>query len=466
MLRIPKEPMSYKSQIKDNELLTKLKIIRLAQVGDHSHKKVASIFGYHRNTVTSLVRQFADLPLADQLTLLSGNNLSLNIINDLLSPMLAKSSAPLSRPKQASDEEAYSIIWLFYERGWRVGYRSMWQKIKRSFGDYELIDPWLYSLTKLTCRQIRTIYQNFELKTKKVRIKNGTRGHLYDYTALGAFERMHLDTKTLADQHSLPGDVYLNLLENKEIPKYQWTMIDAKTRVRFVAYSYNLNAEFGLKFLLFVLCYIRFTWNNWETKIVIGFDNGLEFCRGSEDKLASWNKIMEPLNASGYQYHPHFDIRKNLIERSHRVDDSHFLVPRGLLLTNKQSFLEETTNFFTYYNFDHGSSGVGMDDKTPYEVLSSTSVRNPEQLMQFPVMILEDNIDIIRQTVDSLLFQAELKTQEQKLGEPLNQKLIIRTSTKYRFFTEIAQKVLTQYQHTYPRILSYIFNVLNWCLLW
>ena len=448
MCRIPDEPMSYKFQIKENELLTKLKIIRLTQIGGHSHKKVASIFGCHRNTVASLVRQFVGLPLANQLTLLSGNNLSLNTVNNLLSPLLAKSSAPLGHPKQASDEEAYSVFWLFHERGWRVGYRSMWQKIKRSFSDYASIDSWLYSLTKLTSRQIRTIYQNFELRTIKVRTKNGQRAHLYDYAALGAFERMHLDTKTLADQHSLPSDVYLNLLENKEIPKYQWTMIDAKTRVRFVAYSYNLNAEFGLKFLLFVLCYIRFTWNNWETRIAIGFDNGIEFCSGSEEKLENWNRIMQSLNASGYQYNPHFDIRKNLIERSHRVDDSHFLVPRGLLLTNKQSFLEETTGFFVYYNFDHGSSGVGMDDKTPYEVLSSTAIRNPERLMQFPVMILEDSIDTIRQTVDSFLFQAELKNKEQKLDEPLNQKQIIKTSTKYRFFEDNAQKVLTQYQLT------------------
>ena len=437
--------MSYKSGVKENELLTKLKVIRLAQTSGHSHAKVASVFGCHRNTVGDLVSRFVVLPLAHQLTLLSGTNLSLMEIDRLMSPLAAKSCRPLGHPKQPDELSAYSILWLFNERGWKVGYRSMWQKIKRSFNDHEGIDLWLYGLTKLTCRQIRTIYQNFELKTQKVRTKNGTRGHLYDYTALSAFERMHLDTKTLADQHSLPGDVYVNLLENKEIPQYQWTMIDAKTRVRFVAYSYNLNAEFGLKFLLFILCYIRFTWNNWETKIIIGFDNGTEFCSSSEDKLEEWNKIMKPLNASGYQYNPHFDIRKNLIERSHLVDDSHFLVPRGLLLTDKRSFIEETTNFFTYYNFDHGSSGVAMEERTPYEVLSSTNLPHPEQLMQFPVMILEDNIDTIRQTVDSFLYQAELKQQEQKLGESLNQKQIIRTSTKYRFFSENAQKVLTQY---------------------
>ncbi len=446
MPRIPKESMSYKSQIKENELLAKLKVIRLVQVGGYSRQKVASVFDCHRNTVNNLIDKFSIVPLADQLTLLSGKSLSLPTINELMLPLAAKSCRPLGHPKEPDIELIYGVLWLFHERKWRVGYRSMWQKIKRSFSDYEGVDPWLYSLTKLTCRQIRTIYQNFELRTQKVRTKNGSRAHLYDYAALGAFERMHLDTKTLADQHSLPGDVYFNLLENKEIPKYQWTMIGAKSRVRFIAYSYDLNAEFGLKFMLFVLCYIRFTWGLWETEIKVGFDNGIEFCSGSQDKLNDWNRIMQPLNASGYQYNPHFDIRKNLIERSHRVDDSHFLVPRGLLLTDKHSFLEEVTGFFTYYNFDHGSSGVGMDDKTPYEVLSSTGIMNPERLMQFPVMILEDNIDMIRQTVDSLLFQAELKQKELKLSSQLTIKQIISTANKYHFFDDFAQKVLTQYR--------------------
>lgn len=462
MCRIPSEPMSYKSQVKENELLAKLKVIRLAQVGDHSHQHVASVFACHRNTVGGLVRQFGALPMDTRLTLLSGTNLSLVEIDRLMAPLSAKSCRPLSHPLAPDIEMAYGILWLFDERKWRVGYRSMHAKIKRSFGDYREVDPWLYGLTKLTVHQIRTIYQNFELRTEKVRTSNGQRAHLYDYAALGAFERMHLDTKTLPDQHSLPSDLYFNLLDNKEIPKYQWTLIDAKTRVRFVAYSHNLNAEFGLKFLLFVLCYIRFTFHNWGTAIVIGFDNGIEFCSGSEDKLADWNKVMEPLNASGYQYNPHFDIRKNLVERSHRLDDSHFLIPRGLLLTNKQAFLEETRGFFEYYNFDHGSSGVGMEDKTPYEVLSSTGIRNPERLLQFPVMILEDNLDTIRQTVDSLLFQAELKQKEHKLGQQLNQKQIIKTSTKYRFFDDNAQKVLTQYHTLNSPIDTHSQSILYW----
>jgi len=160
--------MSYKSQVKENELLTKLKIVRMAQVGCHSRTKVASIFGCHRNTVGNLIREFSALPLVNQLTLLSDTNLSLVGIARLMAPLSAKSCRPLSHPKEPDIELIYGVLWLFSECKWRVGYRSMWHKIKRSFGDYISIDPWLYSLTKLTARQIRTIYQNFELRTVKV----------------------------------------------------------------------------------------------------------------------------------------------------------------------------------------------------------------------------------------------------------------------------------------------------------
>ncbi len=88
---------------------------------------------------------------------------------------------------------------------------------------------------------------------------------------------------------------------------------------------------------------------------------------------------------------------------------------------------------------------VGMDDRTPYEVLSQTNLPHPERLLQFPVMILEEHIHTIRKTIDSLLFQAELKRKEKKQGKILTQKQIIDTSIRYQFFKDNAQKVLTQY---------------------
>jgi len=441
---IPKEPMSYKRQIRENEFLAKLKIIRLTNCSRFTQKKVANIFRCHRNTVNSICQRFEKLPKSTQRILLSEKNLTLSEIESYLLPLKNKSSKPHSHPRQPSLLEDYSVLWLFYERKWRVGYSSMHTKINRSFHDYKNIDFHLFSLTKLTVRQIRSIYSRYELKSQKVKTASGKRVPLYDYAALGAFERMHYDVKILADKKSLPESVYNNLL-GKEIPKYQWTLIDAKTKFRFVAYSYNINSEFGLKFLLFCLMYIRFTFLNWNIEIAIGMDNGIEFCIGSKRKLEKWNSILNIINSYAYQYNPYFDVRKNIVERSHRTDDSHFLVPRGDLLTNKKTFLKEVTSFYHYYNFEKHHTGHNMFNRTPYEALKDTGLPNPERLITFPIMILEQHINTIRKTVDFLLFKDELSKTQQKSEKLLSPKQFIDISLKYSFFDIFAQKVLTNY---------------------
>ena len=432
--------MSYKQSVKENELLTKLKIIRLAQSPGVTNHKVATIFHCHRNTVSSICQKFKKLPQSTKDILLNGANLTINEIEDYLLPLKNQSSKPHSHPRQPDLLEDYSVLWLFYEKKWKVGYSSMYTKIQRSFHDYQTIDTHLFSLTKLTKRQIRGIYSRYELRSQKVVAVGGKTVSLYDYAALAAFEQMHYDVKILADQKSLPRQVYDNLL-NKEIPRYQWTLIDAKTKFRFVAYSHNVYAEFGLKFLLFALLYIRFVFNNWSTHISVGMDNGAEFCSGSKEKLAIWNSILKNLSAQAYQYNPYFDVRKNIVERSHRTDDSHFLVPRGDLLTNKEVFLREATDFYHYYNFQKHHTGENMFDRTPYEALRDTGLSNPERLVAFPVMIIEQNIKTIRKTTDFLLLKSELAESKEKLS----QKLLIDLSHKYSFFDGPAQKVLTKY---------------------
>jgi hypothetical protein len=56
-------------------------------------------------------------------------------------------------------------------------------------------------------------------------------------------------------------------------------------------------------------------------------DGGAEFFSGSLKKQDEWNIILTQLDAEIDCYDPHWDIRKNLIERSHRSDDEEFLIP-------------------------------------------------------------------------------------------------------------------------------------------
>jgi len=82
--------------------------------------------------------------------------------------------------------------------------------IVRKFHDSK--DEFLQSLTKLTIRQIRGIYQRYGLKIKKVRSYTGAKVHLYDYHSLSCFQRAHFDTKHILDQKALPEQIYQQFL--------------------------------------------------------------------------------------------------------------------------------------------------------------------------------------------------------------------------------------------------------------
>jgi len=55
---LPKESMTYKKQIKTNELITKLRIIKLVEKARFSHSAAAEKFSCHRNTVSNIAGQF------------------------------------------------------------------------------------------------------------------------------------------------------------------------------------------------------------------------------------------------------------------------------------------------------------------------------------------------------------------------------------------------------------------------
>lgn len=258
---------------------------------------------------------------------------------------------------------------------------------------------------------------------------------------------MHFDTKHLLDKKSLPPKFYDYFSSHLDvIPKYEWNLIDAKSRFRFMAFSYELNSEYGLKFLLFCLQFLRTMTNNINQEIVIGEDNGVEFCSGSPLKLSNWNNLLNILNAKVYSYNPYWDVRKNLIERSHRIDDDEWLIPRGEYMTDEASFLKEATDYWYYLNFERPHSGIAMDDKTPFEVLSHSGLIGSTQFMKFPILILDHHIDLLRKCADPLLFEYEVKlAEEKKQGVLFDPKTLLDISSKYDFFIPNAQKVLTYY---------------------
>jgi len=302
MCILSKEAMTYKQQIKTNELITKLRIIKLVKKHNYSQSVVAKKFSCHRNTISNVVHLFEQkFEQSLRRKLLNNSNWKLTKLQEVLQPLENQLCRPHRHPKQATViQEAAIVSWLFYDKGLRVGPIRMKTHIVCKFHDSQ--DEFLQTLTKLTVRQIRGIYKRYNLKTKKVRSYTGAKVHIYDYQSLSCFQEAHFDTKHILDQKALPEQIYQQFLDTNWFPKYQWIFQLAKPRFRLLAYSRNINSEFGLKYLLFCLMYIRFLFNNWEERITIGMDHGLENCKGSTLKLDKWNSMLSLLNTQAYQY--------------------------------------------------------------------------------------------------------------------------------------------------------------------
>ncbi len=433
--------MQYKEQINKNELITKIRIIRYVKKEHVPITQVAKSFSCHRNTIRNIIKAFEDesnISKKNQLMLLSpGANYSQEELVVRYENILNKKRAPKTHRRSASSDDETDIISLYKDKNIKVGIDQMKIILDRRFGKNQ-------GLAHLTVGQLRGIYKRNGFKAKTTRSANGERRSLYDYEAIACFEFMHLDVKHVLDKHSLPEDIY-ELLANNGAPIYQWNLMDAKSRTRFMAYSSGLSSEFGFRFLTFAIQWIRATTRNEDLHIRIGMDNGSEFCCGSKDKEHEWNRILSVLNASVYQYNPNFDIRKNLIERSHRTDDEWLYIPRGIYMTSKQAFHQEVINYIDFWNRERHHTGKGMKKRTPEEVLRQSGLPGIDRLLQFPTLILEDTIMQLRKCNSIVEFEAYAKQ---------NPELILRSRTDQKtrriiedrfYFPFDAQNVLTYY---------------------
>ena len=447
--------MSYKEECKNegNELIIKLRIIREVVVLKRSQKKTSERYHMGRNTVGRLVKEFKEkIPSDIQEELLdSERHFSQAEIKKKLSPLKNKSRRPKGNKRSANPQQKEIILKYFHTKKVSVGVNRMWnflQRRKVHLGNEppeHLADTLI--LQSLTKAQLRGIYKRNGLKVKKKRTKNGNVRPLYDYNALASFERLHYDTKTIPDQQALPEEIYQKFKLNKELPIIEWNIIDVKSRFRFLAYSHERSSEFGLHFLLFTIQFIRAHTICPDMRIIIGTDNGSEFFSGSERKQKEWNQMLDLLNAEIYSYNPRFDVRKNLIERSHKTDDEEFFCPRGEFINNKKDFMLEASNYSHYFNALRSHSGICMNGKTPVEKLAVSGIYNAQKFLTFPTMILENHINDIKKATEIIRIIAFINNQNRTPQDLANdQRFCANLNANFKNLEKIAPNLLTQYQ--------------------
>ena len=319
---IAKEVMKYKQQIKENELITKIRIIRSVKKDHIPVVQVAQAFSCHRNTIANIISIFE---------------------------------------KTVAQKDQQRLL---------VSQTSLSQE--------ELNALYTANVRSLSPRQLRGIYKRNALTTEKVRSCTGEIRHLYDYQTLGCFERLHFDVKYVLDKHSLPENIY-KALSGRQIPRYEW------------------------------------------------------------------NQILSVMDARIYSYEPRFDIRKNLIERSHLTDDEELYISRGMYMGTKALFLKEVGDYQYYWNFQRSHTGIGMDNRTPFEMLKQSGLVGIEKLLNFPVLFLEDVIDALRRCNTPVMFESFAKEHPSVIQKSLTCQKTQRDVENRFCLPDNAQKVLTYY---------------------
>lgn len=225
-----------------------------------------------------------------------------------------------------------------------------------------------------------------KLARQKKRIRREYHAVKYDWSRLLPFEKFELDTKEIKDKDTLPSEIYEHLVNSDFIPKWQWTLIDVKTRIRFLAWSYNKDWVNCQVFVKTVVWWLRmFGFNN---EFTFWSDGGTELQASRLDAFnRSIDNFWKPLGIERKiirKGHPEDDP---FVERSHETDDFEFYIPHLLKIKSEMQFIKAGAWWQKVYNTIRPH--MGLDDLTPYEKLKSLGYTTPKEICLFPTLILD-----------------------------------------------------------------------------
>jgi hypothetical protein len=439
--------MNYKSYLKNHETITiRLRIIKHIIADKIQINDIAFKYSMHRNTVTNIMKLYYSQAWPELKHMLENNiNLTSKDIKEYCDFLIQKSRKPLSHSNQANSLEEKQIL------DWQAK-TKVWPKRLVN----NLSARW--ELWNLTLAKVKGVYKRNWLKVQKVRTKNWETRSLYDYEQIWAFDHGHYDTKEIVDAKSLPKHVYDNLANNRNLPIYERNIIFVWCRARFTAYSRWITSTFWLQFLVYVLSHLRYNWVKWH--IHMHTDWWSEFFSNSRRKEALWNNLLQELDADIDCYEPTWDIRKNLIERSHRSDDEEFLIAFGEDFKTKDDFMIKAQAYNDYRNKSRIHSWKGINWRTPLQKIIDCWFYNASKILDFRVLYLDSYFYPLQKHLEYFYFQNALQsTPLQKLKT--DKKYSVDLVIKYPHLQSYAQNVLNYY-HRYVLLVEKgqeIFNI-------
>ncbi|MDD5453496.1 MAG: helix-turn-helix domain-containing protein [Candidatus Bipolaricaulis sp.] len=109
------------------------------------------------------------------------------------------------------------------------------------------------------------------------------------------FRLAQVDTKDILDKGTLGTKLWDHLRKHR-LPRYQWTFLEGRTRLRFLAYSHSLSVANGLCFVALVMSWLR-AWGI-DGEVEWQEDWGSEFGGENPEHLGNWELGIGVLTSS------------------------------------------------------------------------------------------------------------------------------------------------------------------------
>ncbi len=201
------------------------------------------------------------------------------------------------------------------------------------------------------------------------------------------FALAQVDVKDIRDEQTL-GSRLVHHLQMRRLPRYQWTFLEGRTRLRFLAYSHQLTQTNALCFAGLVLFWLRAhglkQTLQWQT------DWGSEWGGESLPKIERLNqKFFRPLGAELVRFPLGRKGYNGRVERSHRTDDEEFYLPLLERLPDERALLRRAAQWLYYYNVERPHTGAGMDGRSPWRKLVELGVKVPPEFALLPPIVLD-----------------------------------------------------------------------------
>jgi putative transposase len=202
------------------------------------------------------------------------------------------------------------------------------------------------------------------------------------------FTLIQADVKAIYDKGTLGTERWDHLRKHR-LPRYQWTFLESRTRLRLLAFSREISTLHGMAFLSLAVSWLRLC--GVPTEMTIQTDWGEEWGGSNPDKIARLEaEFLRPLGAQLGRIPLGRKEYNGRVERSHRTDDEEFYLPCVLSLDTVEAFLGAGLGWLYYYNYERVHSGYGMAGRTPYACCVALGFSGSEDVGLMPVVLLDD----------------------------------------------------------------------------